>query len=246
MEAAAREQARLDALARHGILDSGQEASYDRLTRLAQRLFDVPIATLNFIDGHRQWFKSRQGFSACETDRDSAFCNITIQQPAQLIVTDAFTDERFARNEFVLGEPHIRFYAGIPLKTHDGHAIGSLCAVGPRPRSFSADDEQTLSDLGGLAMELLDLRRQAAAAEPGAGLISPREVLKAGRIVFNNSRIQMRCTVRQLSKDGAVAQVMSTSNIPERVALIIDADATSRLCTVSGRTPQALTLSFES
>lgn len=206
----AREQERLNALARYAILDTPREEAFDSLTRLAQRIFDVPISTVSFIDAHRQWFKSQRGLSACETDRASAFCNITIKQPTMLVIPDATADERFAGNEFVVGEPHIRFYAGMPLRTQDGHAIGSLCAAGSQPRNFSRQDQDTLADLGALAVELLELRRQVAVAKSGGDAPpSPENVLKAGRIAFNNNRTVIRCTVRHLTRHNAIAQVLN-------------------------------------
>ncbi|RXT15573.1 hypothetical protein B5U98_31065 [Bosea sp. Tri-39] len=255
---ATREQTRLDALARYGVLDTPPEASFDRLTRLTKRIFDVSMSTMSFIDGHRQWFKSQQGLGACETDRAPAFCNITIQQPAALIIPDATADERFAANPFVIGEPYVRFYAGFPLRSSDGHAIGTLCAFDPEPRDFSRQDDETLADLGRLAMDILELRRHALAGQTEAGLgesselslakefAQGRSVLKAGRIVFNNSRAAIRCTVRQLSPENAVIHVINTAKIPDRVALLIDADAMSRLCSVTSRAEQHLALAFES
>lgn len=255
---ATREQARLDALFRYSVLDTPPEESFDRLTRLTQRVFGVSMSTITFIDGHRQWFKSRQGVAACETDRAPAFCNVAIQQPAALIVTDAAEDERFADNPFVLGEPRIRFYAGIPLRSAEGHAIGTLCAMDPRPREFGHHDIEMLADLGALAVEILELRREASAGQTKAGpgespepslakeFAHGRSVLKAGRIVFNNSRAALSCTVRQLSPESAVVHVINTAKIPDRVALMIDVDAMSRLCSVTSRAEQHLALAFES
>lgn len=218
---AAREQARLDALARHSILDSPPEEGFDRLTKLARDVFNVPIATIAFLDGHRQWFKSQQGLITCESDRSSAFCNITIQLPRQLIIPDAQADERFAKNELVIGPPHIRFYAGQPLRTRDGHAIGTICAMGTQPRSFNERDQETLADLGALATELLDLRRRVGSGPKQSDdrPLRPDEVMRAGRIVYNSGRLQIRCTVRNHSKTGATAQVITTAKIPDRVAL---------------------------
>jgi len=253
-----REQARLDALARYDVLDTPPEETFDRLTRLTKRIFGVSMSTISFIDGHRQWFKSQQGMATCETDRGPAFCNIAIQQPASLIVTDAVADERFRDNPFVTGEPHVRFYAGIPLRCPDGHAIGTLCAIDPQPRNFGPRDQEILADLGALAMEVLELRRLSLAAKMGSAageagqpalakeFAQGRSILKAGRIVFNNSRTVVKCTVRQLSPGTAVVHVISTAKIPDRIALMIDADATSRLCSVSSRAEQHLALAFES
>ncbi|PZR84117.1 MAG: hypothetical protein DI537_33635 [Stutzerimonas stutzeri] len=240
----AREQERLDALAGYNILDTAPEESFDRLTRLARRLFGVEMSTISFLDAHRQWFKSRQGFDAFETDRDSAFCNIAIQQPKPLIVQDATKDETFAQNRFVTGEPHVRFYAGFQRRSPDGYAIGTLCAFDPRPRTFSDDDHQTLADLGGLAGELLALRRRIAEKEAPAKDAANHRVLKAGRIVYG--KLAMPCTIRALTAEAATVDVLSTNKIPERVALMIDTDAVSRLCQITARTDRQLMLAFES
>lgn len=157
---AADEQARLDALDSYDVLDTPPEEAFDRLTRLAQRLFDVPMSTITFIDGHRQWFKSRQGMSAQETDRGPALCNHALDEPGMLVVRDALLDSRFSNNRFVVGPPHIRFYAGVPLRTPDtGHGIGTLCVIDTRPREFEAADMEALADLGALVMSVLELRQ---------------------------------------------------------------------------------------
>ena len=137
----ANEQERLALLHELLLLDTPPEEAFDRLTRLAQRLFDVPMSTITFIDGHRQWFKSRQGMSAQETDRGPALCNHALDEPGMLVVRDALLDPRFSNNRFVVGPPHIRFYAGVPLRTPDtGHGIGTLCVIDTRPREFEVAD----------------------------------------------------------------------------------------------------------
>lgn len=155
---AASEQARLDALARYDILDTPNETVFDRITSLVCRIFAVPMATVTFLDAHRQWFKSRQGVADCEGDRGPAFCNLTIRQSDPLIVTDTHRDGRFADNPLVLGPPFLRFYAGIPLRSTEGQNIGTLCAMGPEPRAISAEEIAILSDLAGVVMETLELR----------------------------------------------------------------------------------------
>ena len=248
--AALREQARLDALASYDVLDSPAEASFDRLTKLAQRIFDVPMSTITFIDAHRQWFKSRQGMAACESDRAPALCNVAIQLPDALIVPDTAADERFADNPFVRGEPNIRFYAGIQIRSPDRLAVGTLCAMDTRPRSFSAEDRANLIDLGALATDLLEMRRRAGLAQPGgrdrAAASDPHRVLKAGRLIFNDGKASIRCTVRALARERATVDVITTAGIPGRVALMIETDAVSRLCDVVSRDDTRLELAFES
>ncbi|MDP3256539.1 GAF domain-containing protein [Bosea sp. (in: a-proteobacteria)] len=244
--AALQEQARLNALASYQVLDTPTEETFDRLTRLSKRIFNVSMTTVTFLDGHRQWFKSQQGLSVCETDREVAFCDIAIRQPDALIVPDATADPRFADNPLVTGDPKIRFYAGMQLRSPDGHAIGTVCVMDTKPRSFSRDDEAILAELSGLAIDLLELRRLAQLSNPVRRSRDQNRVLKAGRLVFNGGKSSLRCTVNSLSRDGAVVNVTSTAGLPERVALLIDADATSRLCDVAARSDQHLELAFES
>ncbi len=160
-EATIREPERLAALDRYDILDTPCEEAFDRITRLTRRIFDVPMSTVTLIDGHRQWFKSRQGIEACETERGPALCNIVVRQSRALIVPDTLADGRFAANPLVIGEPRIRFYAGVPLLTPEGYGIGTLCAMDTKPRSFLADQVETLTDLGRIVTSELELRRLA-------------------------------------------------------------------------------------
>ena len=122
------EESRLTALAKYNILDSPPEEAFDRITRLTARVFDVPMSTVTFLDGHRQWFKARQGLEVCETEKGPAFCNVLVGlglgEP--LIVTDTLTDERFKDNPLVVGPPYLRFYAGTQLRATDGTAIGGF------------------------------------------------------------------------------------------------------------------------
>ena len=134
------------ALAGLGNLDSGPEARFDRVTRLAQQLFGVPMVSITLIDGDRQWRKSHLGLTT-EAPREGAFCDVTVQQDAPLIVADAASDERFRDNPFVLGDPHLRFYAGEPLHAPGGEAVGTLCVLDTVPRELSAEQEQVLRDL---------------------------------------------------------------------------------------------------
>jgi diguanylate cyclase (GGDEF)-like protein len=160
-EGVMQERERLVALDRYDILDTPSEEAFDRVTRMAQRIFDVPMSTLTLIDGHRQWFKSRQGLNACETSKEPALCNVAIREMHALVVPDTLDDERFAENPFVTGAPGIRFYAGVPLRTPEGHAIGTFCAMDTKPRSFGESEIATLIDLAQMVMSELELRRVA-------------------------------------------------------------------------------------
>jgi len=132
------------------ILDSAPEERFDRVTRMAQRVFDVDICLVSLVDSDRQWFKSKQGLDACQTSREVSFCGHAILEEQAFVVEDAHADERFADNPLVTGDPSVRFYAGYPVHTADGHRIGTLCLIDKEPRRFSANEEQTLKDFAAL------------------------------------------------------------------------------------------------
>lgn len=155
------EAERLSALERYEVLDTPVEESFDRLTRLATAALDVPIALVSLVDETRQWFKSRQGLDAPQTSRGISFCTYAIQEDGPFIVPDTLNDERFASNPLVLGDPNIRFYAGIPLQTPDGFKLGTLCVIDRKPRLFSAAQIEVLYDLARLVVDQLEFRRVA-------------------------------------------------------------------------------------
>jgi len=144
------EETRLNKLRSLNILDTPSEERFDRLTRLAKRMFNVPIALVSLIDENRQWFKSCQGLSVSETPRDISFCGHAILDDEIFMVTDTIKDERFADNPLVLGEPHIRFYAGCPLRSEDGSRLGTLCIIDQIPRIFYQEDLDELKSLAEL------------------------------------------------------------------------------------------------
>ncbi len=145
------EEERVHALHALNILDTRPEERFDRLTRLARRLFDVPIALVSLVDSDRQWFKSCQGIAATETSRDVSFCAHAILSDQILMVPDAGSDERFHDNPLVTGEPKIRFYAGCPLKVGNGSNVGTLCLLDTRPRVLDAEERGLLLDLASMA-----------------------------------------------------------------------------------------------
>jgi diguanylate cyclase (GGDEF)-like protein len=157
----AREQERLCALDRYDVLDTPPEEAFDRITRLARHIFDVPVSAVTLIDGHRQWFKSRQGLDAPETDLPPSLCHKVVLQGAPLIVENALADPRVQTNPCVTGEFGLRFYAGIPLRTADGHDLGALCVADTKPRDFGSHKAEILSDLARIVMSELELRTLA-------------------------------------------------------------------------------------
>ncbi|WP_137170044.1 diguanylate cyclase [Marinomonas sp. FW-1] len=142
------EAERLHALRALRILDTSHEERFDRITRMAKRMFNVSISLISLIDESRQWFKSRQGLEVIETPRDVSFCGHAIHQDGLFIITDASIDERFFDNPLVTDAPNIRFYAGYPLKLRQGINIGTLCIIDSKPRIFDEEDQLLLKDLG--------------------------------------------------------------------------------------------------
>lgn len=158
------ERERLEALERCGVLDSEPEPAYDDIARIATLVCNTPIGLVTLIDDRRQWFKSRIGLNVAETPREQAFCAHAIAAPTRpLVVTDAAKDERFAENPLVTGEPHIRFYAGVPLVLDEGVAVGTLCVIDRVPRELSASQLEALSLLARQLSNELRLRRRLAA-----------------------------------------------------------------------------------
>ncbi|MDH5537200.1 MAG: sensor domain-containing diguanylate cyclase [Betaproteobacteria bacterium] len=144
------EHARLETLRSLTILDTPPEERFDRLTRMAKRLFGVPIALVSLVDENRQWFKSCYGLSVSETPRDISFCGHAILGNEVFIIPDTVEDERFADNPLVLSDPRIRFYAGCPLSAPNGRKLGTLCIIDRQPRRFGKEDLEALQDLASM------------------------------------------------------------------------------------------------
>lgn len=159
------ETQRLRALTTLCILDTLPEERFDRITRLACRALNVPIALVSLVDRDRQWFKSRQGLETSETSRQVSFCGHAILQEGPLVVADTLEDSRFSDNPLVTESPHIRFYAGQPIHGPDGSRVGTLCVIDRQPRRFSADDCAVLLDLAGTVERELALVDRAATDE---------------------------------------------------------------------------------
>jgi hypothetical protein len=156
------EAQRLAALREYHILDTAAEQVYDDITALAAYLCRAPIAMISLVDESRQWFKSKLGLNQRETPRDVAFCAHAILQTEPLIVRDALKDARFADSALVTRSPHIRFYAGFPLSSPEGFALGTLCAIDRKPRQLSATQKSAMQTLARQVMALLELRRVSA------------------------------------------------------------------------------------
>lgn len=153
------EDERLEALRRYQVLDTEPEEDFDDIVRIASRICGTPVGLITLLDEERQWFKARTGLDLAETDRRLAFCSHTILDRAPLVVEDATRDRRFADNPLVAGEPGVRFYAGAPLVTPDGHGLGSLCVIDVEPRELDPARVSALEALARTAMRRLELRR---------------------------------------------------------------------------------------
>lgn len=155
------EAARLKSLYMIDLLDTRANERFDRLTRIGQKLFRVPIVVINLIDRERQWALACEGMSGRELHRDISFCAHAILQDEPLIVNDARLDDRFHDNPIVAGEPYIRFYAGFPVRLPDGAVAGTLCLAGSEPRDFTEDEVASLKDIAAIVEDEFEVINMA-------------------------------------------------------------------------------------
>lgn len=155
------EKKRLEVLWQYDVLDTIPEQVFNDLADLAANICEAPVALITLVDDKRQWFKAKSGISVSETSRDVSFCAHAILHDELFIVPDATKDIRFADNPLVISEPKIRFYAGAPLITPDGHALGTLCVIDKVPRELRPDQKRALEILSRHVMTQLELRRHS-------------------------------------------------------------------------------------
>jgi PAS domain S-box-containing protein len=165
----ANEEARLDALRDLEILDTAPEPEFDDLALIASQICGTPISLITLVDRDRQWFKSKIGIEAKETSRDVAFCSHAILQRGLFVVSDVMDDPRFSANPLVTADPKIRFYAGAPIRTSDGHAVGTLCVLDRTPRKLTGEQENALRALARQVEAQLELRRRLLQERKEAG-----------------------------------------------------------------------------
>ena len=171
------EVTRLDTLRGYGVLDTPNEPAFDAIVRKARSALQVPIVLVSLVDEDRQWFKARVGLDVAETPRCISFCTHALFRSDMLIIPDARQDERFATNPLVTGAPHIRFYAGAPLKAPNGSRIGTLCAIDTRPRSGLTDSQiAAMERLAAQTIEALEQRRSVRSAQ---GVVEHQGILTA-------------------------------------------------------------------
>ena len=200
-----RERQRLKILWEYQVLDTVPEEVFDQLTELAAHICEAPIALISLVDENRQWFKSKVGISLSQTSRDVSFCAHAIRQSGLFLISDATKDPRFAQNPLVVSDPKIRFYAGAPLVTPDGHALGTLCVIDTVPRKLKPDQQQAMQVLARHVVSQLELRRRtrelvevrAAREKEAANVRRLRAELAQARREL--ARLQRRKPSRRLS-----------------------------------------------
>ncbi|MFL9922960.1 EAL domain-containing protein [Herbaspirillum lusitanum] len=195
------EHVRLATLKSYCLLDTPPDPLSDLLTDLAAKLLNADISLISLIDENRQWFKSRKGLNVVQTPRSDSFCAHAIHQHRPMVVLDATKDERFKNNALVLGDPHIRFYAGAPLITPEGICLGTLCVIGKTPRDeFSDEDLATLEQLGAIVMARLEILRTTGYVDALTTLPNRTRFIEDLRF-FEKSSDRLRRSVTAVSVD---------------------------------------------
>jgi len=199
--------ARLKALRGYELLDTPAEETLDLLGRLASELFSTPIALVSLVDEHRQWFKVKVGLDLPETPRSVAFCDHAIRQAGPMMVTDASADPRFANNPLVTGDPKIRFYCGVPLRSPEGHGLGTLCIIDRVPRTLQPAEVESLQGLAKVVETVIELRRRVRLVEQA--LESSTEVRQGRDLLATMMVHDLRSP---LSAIGALCSVLASDH----------------------------------
>ncbi|GAB4032267.1 GAF domain-containing protein [Spirosoma gilvum] len=226
------ESNRIDALRSYNILDTLPEQDYDDITTLASEICQTPISLISLIDDQRQWFKSNHGLDTRETPREYSFCAHSIIDPTEIfIVPDSRQDARFADNPLVTGDPHVVFYAGVPLVNEEGFPLGSLCVIDHVPKQLNESQLKSLRVLGKQVVNLLELRRSNKALSTIKNLLEQRnaELEKIAAI----AREEVRPEVLQLHQ--TIVELITEAINPdyETIKSLLN-EAISRLRVVEG------------
>ncbi|MDQ2743470.1 MAG: ATP-binding protein [Chloroflexota bacterium] len=202
------ERQRMFAVKRYDILDTPPDGSFDRVTAIAARLFDVPIAIISIVDHDRIWFKSHHGLEVNQVGRDAGLCASAILSPSPHILTDAGTDPRALTNPLIAGEFGLRFYAGVPLRTGDGYNLGTLCVIDKTPRPITQRQIDDLQDLASLVMDQMEMRLAARVAVSQAKLMA-REIdhRVMNSLQFISSLLRMQSRVPNLGNTAVQLQM---------------------------------------
>lgn len=230
------ERARMGGPWANGGLDPAPEAECDEIVRLAASICEAPVGFLTLLNDRQQWFRVSDGFKLEETPREIAFCAYAIRQTELFVVTDALKDARFSTNPLVSGDPTIRFYAGMPMHTAEGHAVGTMCVMDTKPRTLSVEQHHALQVLGRQASARVELRMQRRALEEAlkekekatAGLQASEELFRAfmnaspflsyikdaaGRLLFYNKSFAKRFGVGEYTWLGRTDERLWSPNL---------------------------------
>lgn len=256
-ELPANESERQAALDQLRILDTPPEERFDRLTRMAARLLNAPIALISLVDRDRQWFKSCVGLDVSETPRSISFCGHALFDRQPLVVEDAREDERFRDNPLVTGDPYIRFYAGTPIHSADGHALGTLCVIDRKPRTLSEEDYQCLRDLADCAEEQISARelaihyREQDLKQKDESLVMLKQLadlVPGGLYQFRrypDGRISFPFSSKGIERTFGVTQTQIRTNAAMLFAMIDPEDYPTVLATIEESARQLSTWSIE-
>jgi anti-sigma regulatory factor (Ser/Thr protein kinase) len=214
---ASNEGARLSDLRRYKILDTDPEQGFDDLTLLASHICQSPIALITFIDAERQWFKSKVGVSIAETPREVSFCSRAIEQSDLFIVPDTIKDERFKSNPFVVSEPRIRFYAGAPFRSANGHALGTLCVLDCVPRQLTEEQREALRALSRQVHAQLELRRNLTELK---GSLVERDNAEKER---DRTMEELRCSLGHVQRLSGLLPACSTCRLDVTIPAEVNA-----------------------
>jgi signal transduction histidine kinase len=220
---------RVEALRDYRILDSAPEETFDNITQLATELLGMPIALVSLVDDRRQWFKSRVGLEPSETPREDAFCGHAIWQREPLQVPDATRDPRFDHNPLVVGSPHIRFYCGVPLRTPQGHGLGTLCVIDRVPRELSADQLAVLRRLARQVELELELRRRLELL--GDAVKQGRQALRAKQLLGSMVVHDLRGPLTAISLGASLVRAADDESGRRLEAVIAETERVRRMLT---------------